>query len=67
MSVRFPQGKRGLASEGDVSLAESLSSTLFHLISVKDEQLICYTIAGILKMNFKNHLFASTIKMKRDF
>lgn len=67
MSARLPQVKRGLASEGDVRFAESLCSTLFHPISVKDHTIDLPQIAGILKINFKNHLCASTIDMKRDF
>lgn len=39
-----------------VRLGEPLCSKLVYLISMKDKQLICYTTAGILKINFKNCL-----------
>lgn len=59
MSAQLLQVKMGLASEGDVRLAESLCSMLFPLISVKDEQLTCYITAGILKINFKKPCICS--------
>lgn len=48
MSARLPQIEKGLGGGGEARLGESLCSKLFHLISVRDEQLTCYSTAGIL-------------------
>ena len=48
ISARFPQIERWLGGGGEARLGESLCSKLFHLISVREEQLTCYSTAGIL-------------------
>ena len=55
MPVRFPKLKGGGCGVGvEVRPGEPPCPKLLDLISVKDEQLICYAIAGIFKINFKN-------------
>ena len=56
MSVRFSKSVGGAVGGMEVGPGEPPGPNILYLISVKDEQLICYTIAGSFKVNFKNCL-----------